>query len=141
MKSVRQYGDSKVQDYVNDIPSGLAVGGSYTMSIYGTYTPNSEIGYNLRLMDGATIDLGGKNAAWSTALGNGRAIAFESGATINIDLGARQLSQGDKIVSWSAVPAGISFVNSSAARRQRSWIRVETGDGIYVQRGLAIIIR
>ena len=141
MKSVRQYGDSKVFDYVNDIPSGLAVGGSYTMSIYGIYTPNSNIGYNLQLMDGSTINLGGKSEVWSTALGGDRAMAFESGGTINIDLGERQLAQGEKIVSWSTIPEGITFVNSSSARRQRSWGLIVGSDGIFVQRGLAIIIR
>ncbi|MBR3222622.1 MAG: sigma-70 family RNA polymerase sigma factor [Kiritimatiellae bacterium] len=141
MKSVRQYGDSKVQDYVNDIPSGLAVGGSYTMSIYGTYTPNSDIGYNLRLMNGATVDLGARNDAWPISLGNDRIMVFEPGATINIELGDRQLTQGDKIVSWSAIPAGVTFVNSSVSRRLRSWSLVATNDGIYVQKGMAIIIR
>ena len=136
MKSVRQYGDSMVQDYVNDIPSGLAVGGSYTMSIYGTYTPNSDIGYNLKLMDGSSINLADRNTAMPLSLGESRMLAFETGATINLDFGSRHLMQNEKVVSWSAIPAGITFVDPS-----RRWCLVVAEDGLYAVRGLKIIIR
>ena len=136
MKSVRQYGDARVQDYVNDIPSSPVFGGSYTMSIYGIYTPNSNIGYNLRLMDGATINLGGRDDIWPTALGDDRTMAFASDATVKIDLGSRRVANGTKIVSWSAIPAGITFVDPG-----RRWSFVVAGDGLYAYCGLKIVIR
>ena len=138
MKSVRQYGDSKVQDYVNDIPAGLVAGGSYMMSIYGTYTPNSDVGYNLRLMNGATINLGGRSDAWSTDLRYNHTMAFEEGATISIDFGKRHLEQDEKVVSWSSVPSGVKFVD---AAKRRKWSLIVAGDGIYVQRGFVLTIR
>ena len=140
-KYPRQRADSSTYDFVNNIPSeGSNFSNDGTMSIYGTYTPNSDVCSKLRMMNGSTIDLGGRAGAWPI-LGGNRPMTFESGATINIDLGERQLEQGEKIVSWSMAPVGITFVNSSSVRRQRSWVLIVGSDGIYVQRGISIIIR
>ena len=68
--------------------------------------------------------------------GSVRAMTFESGATINLDFGSRHLRQNEKVVSWSAIPAGITFVDPS-----RRWSFVVAEDGLYAVRGLKIIIR
>ena len=137
---VRQMEDSTTYDFVNNIPSAGNLSNYGTMSIYGTYTPNSDVCSKLRMMNGAAINLGSRTGAWPM-LGGSRPMTFESGATIGIELGDRRLEQGLKIVSWSAIPANVSFVNTSAKNRQRSWSLVVTTDGIYVQKGMAIIIR
>ena len=50
--------------------------------------------------------------------------------------GSRRLAQNEKVVSWSEIPAGITFVDPS-----RRWCLVVAEDGIYAVRGLKIIIR
>ena len=81
------------------------------------------------------------NNAMPTALdgpsnGSVRTMTFESGATVNIDLGSRKLANGDKIVSWSAIPEGITFVDPS----KRWWLDARE-DGIYAARGFKLVIR
>jgi hypothetical protein len=115
------------------------------MSVYGTYTPNANnLCFKIRMMNGSTINLSGRNNAMPLALdgasnGSVRTMAFETretGATINIDFGSRRLAQNEKVVSWSEIPAGITFVDPS-----RRWCLVVAEDGLYAVRGLKIIIR
>ena len=147
MINTRQRADSSTYDFVNNIPTDANFSNDGTMSVYGMYTPSANnLCFKIRMMKGSAINLAGLSNPMPLALdgasnGSVRSMTFEAGATINIELGARNLEQGQKIVSWSAIPAGITFVNSSVVRRQRSWCFVVASDGIYVQRGMAIIIR
>ena len=147
MINTRQRADSSTYDFINNVPSDANFSNDGTMSVYGTYTPNANnLCFKIRMMNGSAINLAGLSNPMPLALdgasnGSVRSMTFEAGATINIELGARNLEQGQKIVSWSAIPAGVTFVNSSAERRQRAWSLVLTDSGIIVLRGLAIIIR
>ena len=147
MKNTRQRADSSTYDFVNTIPAWANFSNDGTMSVYGTYTPSAtNLCFKIRMMNGSTINLAGRNNAMPTALdgpsnGSVRTMTFESGATVNIDLGSRSLTNGENIVSWSAIPAGITFVNSSATSRQHSWTLDIRNDGIYVYRGTTLIVR
>ena len=142
MKNTRQRADSSTYDFVNNISRDANFTQDGTMSVYGTYTPSdTNLCMKIRMMDGSTINLAGRSNAMPTALdgpnnGSLRAMTFESGATINIEFGSRHLRQNEKVVSWSAIPAGITFVDPS-----RRWCLVVAEDGIYAVRGLKIIIR
>ena len=137
MKYVRQRADATTFDLVNDIPADANVGGSGTMSVYGTYTPNSQVAMNLRMMSGSTIDLGGVDGVWSTDLGGTREMDFESGGKVYLAFGAREFADGDKVVSWDDKPANVAFGSRSA-----KWSLSVADDGIYVNRasGLLFVI-
>ena len=136
MYNVRQKADSSTYDLVNNIPSNANFNyNEGAMSVYGTYTPNAEVAAQLKMMDGSTINLSGKSSAW-TMHGGERPMTFESGATINIDFGSRHLSYAEKVVSWSAIPAGITLVD-----KNKRWDLVVKDDGLYAVRGLKLSIR
>ena len=142
MKNTRQRADSSTYDFVNNISRDANFTQDGTMSVYGTYTPSdTNLCMKIRMMNGSTINLAGRNNAMPTALdgpnnGSLRAMTFETGATINLDFGSRRLKQDEKVVSWSSIPNGIKFVNP-----QRKWSLIVTSDGIYVSQGLKIFIR
>ena len=142
MVHTRERADSSTYDFVNNIPSWANFSNDGTMSVYGTYTPSdTNLCMKIRMMNGSTINLAGRNNAMPTALdgpnnGSLRAMTFETGATINLDFGSRRLKQDEKVVSWSSIPNGIKFVNP-----QRKWSLIVTSDGIYVSQGLKIFIR
>lgn len=72
---------------------------------------------NLKLLDGATIDVGGRTTALDVmpAL-NTTNIAFTANATVAVDTGARTFARnkgvGEKIVAWSAMPSDVTFTPS-----------------------------
>ena len=72
---------------------------------------------NLKLLDGATIDVGGRTTALDVmpAL-NATNIAFTANATVAVDTGARTFArnrgEGEKIVAWSAAPSDVTFTPS-----------------------------
>ena len=135
-KYPRQRADSSAYDFVNNIPSeGSNFSNDGTMSIFGTYTPNSDMCSKIRMMNGSTIDLGGRTGAWPM-LGGNRPMTFEQKATVKINLGTRRISQDEKIISWSSVPSGVKFVDPT-----RGWSLLSLSDGLYAARGFKIIIR
>ena len=105
------------------------------MSVYGTYTPNSDVCSKIRMMNGSTIDLSGRASAWPM-LGGNRPMTFEQKAVVKINLGSRRIAQDEKIVSWSAIPQGVKFVDPT-----RGWSLLSMSDGLYAARGFKIIIR
>jgi hypothetical protein len=112
------------------------------MSVYGTYTPSdTNLCMKIRMMDGSTINLAGRSNAMPTALdgpnnGSLRAMTFESGATVNIDFGSRKVKSGEKVISWSSQPTGITFADPS-----KKWHFSAMDDGLYAVRGLSIVVR
>ena len=137
MGYVRQYADGKVFDLENDIPADAGVGGSGTLAVYGTYTPNSSVAMNVRMMGGSTLDLSGVEGAWSVGLGGVRVMSFAADATVNVEFGNRELAAGDKVVAWDAVPAGVVFADV-----RKRWHLDVAQDGIYLRknRGFMMLV-
>ena len=111
------------------------------MSVYGTYTPSeTNLCFAIRMMNGSTINLGNRTTAMPVFLSydsaNPRTMTFESGATVSLDFGSRKLANGEKVISWSAIPAGVKFAEAS-----RKWGLFLESDGIYVQRGLVLVFK
>ena len=63
-------------------------------------------------------------------------MAFESGATVNIDFGSRKNLSGTKVISWSVKPEGVSFVDKAG-----SYALIPNTDGLYAYRGIMILIK
>ncbi|MBR2938294.1 MAG: DUF2341 domain-containing protein [Kiritimatiellae bacterium] len=100
--------------------------GSAALNVYGTFTPASEFFYGPTMQNGSAIDLSAKTGAWSvtSSLSGGNATTtFAAGANVWIRLGERELSPGDKIVSWTTQP--------DATFSCMEWSLESRSDGLY----------
>jgi len=90
----------------------------------------------LTLLDGATLDIGGRRSAIPSG-----AIAIAAGAEITIASGGRAFRRnggaGEKILDWSAAPSGVSFTPAKSASRYRL---VVGSDGLYAVGGPGTLI-
>ena len=107
--------------------------------VYGTFTPVTGYAYKIELQDGATVNLGELDDAWSTTPLNGAAATatFADGATILVDMGGRKLKSSEPVITWAAKPANVKFraVPGTVGRV------VARDNGLYGQTGFGIIIR
>ena len=115
---------------------GGANGGPYTGTLdvrAGTLVANERSAAlkSLKFADGTTFDLSG-------VAGEVDFTEKTFGATgrVTVATGGRALKQGDRLVAWSAAPAG-SFVLSSTLRTAEL---VKKDDGLYVNVGVMISI-
>ena len=115
-------------------------GGSAALNVLGTFTPETAYFYGCTMQDGSTIDLSAKSGAWSTTSsfsGGKKTVGFAANATVNIEVGARELAIGDKVVSWTAKPPvenNVLFVlvrNGTVSETQAFAVQ---DDGLYVKR-------
>ena len=92
--------NSTVHDFTCDPPPDSNVHSALLLEVYGTYTPPStSMGFNTRLMDGATLNLASASVPWDCVFANVGgyaggsespcALSFEDGATITVNLAGR----------------------------------------------------
>ena len=101
--------------------------GSAALSVYGTFTPDSDYFYGPVMQNGSAIDLSAKTGAWSvtSSLTSGnKTTTFASGATVKLELGERSFAKGDKVISWTTQPDA-TFTN-------KEWKFESRSDGLYV---------
>lgn len=115
--------------------------GTATLSVYGTFTPESNYFYGPTMQDGSAIDLSSKTGAWSSTSSLGVSVSkvtrFAVEAKVKIELGERNVKSGEKIIEWSQKPdSSVVFYNSK-------WDLEVRGDGLYVlgMKGFRIIVR
>ena len=151
------YVATSVTDYQFDTRSGLK------MTVSGTFTPVSQNFFGCQMLDGATIDLSGQEACWSShsALVNSHKstdgqgdcldVTFAEGekvtkvTKVTIDVGSREFRGETQIVSWSegskVSAAKATFVLSSAAKA-KGYRLVRDENGLYVRRtGFVLLIQ
>ena len=135
--SVRDY---KVISTRNE-SSVTATLGTATLSVYGTFTPESNYFYGPTMQDGSAIDLSSKTGAWSSTSSLGVSVSkvtrFAAGAKVKIELGERNVKSGEKIIEWSQKP------DSSVVFKNSKWDLEVRDDGLYVlgKKGFRIIVR
>ena len=96
-------------------------GGSAALNVVGTFTPGTAYFYGCTMQDGSTIDLSEKTDVWSTTSsfsGGKKTVDFAPEATVNIEVGARELAIGDKVVAWTAMPPVEDNVRRSRRMRR-----------------------
>lgn len=114
--------------------------GTAAMNVHGRFTPASDYFYGCTMQDGSTIDLSAKTAAWpvKSAFSSGRnTVDFAAGANVNIDVGERQLSAGDKLVAWTRPPDpadGVSFAIVRGDAPCDGFALSVRADGVYAAR-------
>lgn len=119
-------GALSVHDY-RPCNTETAGGGSAELSVYGTFTPDSDYFYGPVMQNGSAIDLSAKTGVWSvtSSLTSGnKTTTFASGATIKLELGQRDFAKGDKVISWTTQPDA-TFTN-------KAWNLESRADGLYV---------
>lgn len=115
--------------------------GTATLSVSGTFTPESNYFYGPTMLDGSAIDLSSKTGAWSSTSSLGGSVSkvtcFDDGAKVKIELGERNVKSGEKIIEWSQKP------NSSVVFKNSKWDLEVRDDGLYVlgMKGFRIIVR
>ena len=112
--------------------------GTAALNVYGTFTPRTDYFYGCTLQDGATIDLSAKTGEWSTMSQSQErnTVDFADGATIAVDLGARKLKSGERVIVWSERPAkSVKFRTASGKDRLKV-----CDDGLYLYRPFVIMI-
>ena len=119
--------------------------GSAALNVYGTFKPSAHnYFYGCTLMDGSTIDLSNRTgalpetAAFTTA--GLKTLSFASGATVNVLASAKNATKtanGKQIISWSAIPEGVTFLPAKKSQRL-----VPKADGLYLEdAGFSLIVR
>lgn len=88
--------------------AGTANAGTADFKVFGTFTPVADGFYPVTMQNGSTIDLSGRSGAWSST-GTMGDIKFASGALVTIDVGARSIAHGERVLAWSAVPENVAF--------------------------------
>ena len=131
------------------------------MLVYGRFTPQTAMGFNMTMMDGSTLDLSKMTGAYNCVFTNPNGyvgdatvrstdLQFDSGAKVKVALGDRTKEElktvikGDGlIVKWSTEPnANVEFSLDDATLARGYRIKRVTG-GLKLSRssGLTIIIK
>ena len=109
--------------------AGTANAGTADFKVFGTFTPVADGFYPVTMQNGATIDLSGRSGAWSST-GTMGDIKFASGAVVTIDVGARSIAHGERVLAWSAVPENVAFRITGTSIMPTESARLEA-DGVY----------
>jgi len=135
-------------DFVNlateDYGAQLTSDDSGSMFVHGTFKPVGDCFRGCILADGATLDLSDRTGTWSTVsttakVNSPNEVLFADDATVCVKLGDRwggMIGGGGKVVGWETVPQNVQFTTDREGRR----LQVRS-DGLYVLRGIAIIVR
>ncbi|MBQ9430468.1 MAG: hypothetical protein IJU44_02845 [Kiritimatiellae bacterium] len=118
--------------------------GSGGMNVYGRFTPSTDYFYGCTMQDGSTLDLNGREGAWSTtsAFTSGlNRVTFAEGATVTVDAHARPVWAG-KIVDWGVgnKPTDVLFNLDEESKAMGRALCV-LDDGLYAVGGTMIIVR
>ncbi|MBP5319912.1 MAG: alkaline phosphatase family protein [Kiritimatiellae bacterium] len=88
------------------------------LEIYGTFTPISPYGFNMKMMDGSTIDLREQRGTWSTTFvnqSNSFPLTFAKAATVSILVDGREdlpevaASAEPYLMRWEEQPEQVAF--------------------------------
>lgn len=123
-------------------------GGLGDLFVYGTFKPQEAYFWGCKMMDGSTIDLSGKIAAWSLTSaetkGDGKKnVEFADNATVAVKLGSRRLPHVTKLISWDGnnCPSNLGTLKFVSAEGERVRCFVKKNDGLYVASGFKMMVR
>ena len=69
---------------------------------------------------------------------DGTRLGFYAGSTVTVDVGQRDLTQSQKLVSWTTRPTNVSFKLMSKSGSYRAEVR---DDGLYASSGVIVIFK
>ena len=139
-------------------PQGETVYSGNQLEVYGVYKPQSTDGFNITMMDGSTLDLSDRDAAWNCKFSNsggyatgsstGCKVSFAAGATVNVNLAGRAdlkslADAGGHIILWAenAVPdVDLMAIVDELAGNDYSLASDKSGAWVRRMGGLVIIV-
>jgi RNA polymerase sigma factor (sigma-70 family) len=155
--------NSTVHDFTCDPLPDSNVYSAHLLEVYGTYTPPStSMGFNTKLMDGATLNLASASVPWDCAYANvggyssgsdkGCALSFADGAVITVNLAGRTdietiANNRGLVATWAttAIPAAsTTFVlDEATASSSKGYYLRKTDDGLQLRKkdAFTIVIR
>lgn len=153
--AIRAYAPVEVRDFVHPYPNPEYGVGQGVFSVGGTFTPSGKTHPNVRLLDGAAIDLSSKAGAWSaravhayTGTTNFLSVAENARATVNLagraDLRELSKSSSPYVVTWDGteIPASAAFDVDEETARARFFVRKDAvGLRLCYRSGTVFIVR
>ena len=126
-----------VKDYICANTTDGALYSANSLTVSGTFKPESDRHWGCTLASGATLDLADWEGPWNATSVSGRAVIFPTavGATVNVNLAGRTdlkviKRTGKKcVVEWAAMPENTSFVLDNDTRMRGYRIK-KTEDGL-----------
>ena len=148
---LRHFGESTVSN-LTFRTTNSSVNGTGIYNVYGTFTPLSQYGHNVKMLDGSTIDLTSKAGAWSTSFTSTYAVTFNDGAVVTIKLAGREdlttLARAKGlVVTWDAANAPSASVRFQVDAETKAAgfkvVRDDAANGLRFRRsgGFTIIVR
>ena len=108
------------------------------LELSGTFTPLSPWCYNMRLFDGATVDLSGRDTLWSLVCavnyGDNYTTRTEfADGTVTVNLAGRtDLAQGLKVIDFAGAPVSEGVVFVPDAQTVENYMFERRSDGLYL---------
>jgi len=120
--------------------------GIYPVDVLGQYQPQGQSDglYGCLLHDGAVLDLSqceGELQARSPDVWGCGSTTYADDATITIHLVGREVHSGERLVAWETPPNNVKFVLDEESRLASRCNLKIANDGIYVLKGLIIILK
>ena len=121
--------------------------GNRTLTVLGTFTPvdgGTTNFPNIVLADGASLDLSEMGAGTFDVLSAGnRTVSFATNATIKVKLGNNAVPSGFPVVGWTAAtkPDNLETLKFVCGDEGQNYALAKADDGLYVVKGMTIIIR
>ena len=139
-----------LRDYMHlQVNSGYNRGDG-VIDVYGTFGVVARLYHGALLHDGSTIDLTVDDnsvtlplptvALFAASQTGDKTLRFESGATIGVKLGNREVEKGTCVISWDAETAPDSTVKFVRADADRDYRLVKKDDGLYYYPPIGFLI-
>ena len=120
--------------------------GTALVEVHGTFKPAvHNYFHGCKMMDGSTIDFSSRTnalplvAAFTSSAA--KTLTFETDKTVYVKFGGYSTTSREPIISWTAKPANIDTVKFKVAPGERPCSFVKKDDGLYIMRGITILVR
>ncbi len=153
--AIRAYAPVEARDFVYPYPNPEYGVGQGVFSVGGTFTPSGKTHPNVRLLDGAAIDLSSKTGAWSArafhayaGTTNFLSVAENARATVNLagraDLRELSKSSSPYAITWDGaeIPSTATFDVDEETARARFFVKKDAvGLRLCYRSGTVFIVR
>ena len=134
-----QCNDITLGSLVLRCPENGVMSGTSIIKVQDVFKPLTEYFPNVRLLDGATLDLSETDGTFAAeSLASGRSLSFAADATVTVAVGARE-SVPKRVVSWTSAPSGADTL-AVRCDNPNSPLEIRS-DGIYRKSGFMLIFR
>ena len=138
-------------DYIAEHTGNMLIANEGSqLYVYGTFKPNTANSYFVgpQMQDNAAVDLSEMTGPWSVKSGGSnlttcKYVTFADGVRVNVNLGGRKVPGNEAIMTWDAEskPANLATLTFKGVFNDRTVTLSKREDGLYMPRGLVILVR